>query len=457
MAVERENETALKPNSITQFFADVGKGVRGGVVAWITAGILALITAGGTYYYNKFRDEAKEAKINQTNISARDALAEARRSVGSKILWAVPFKNRDDPTQYIAVWFQDDEPECENIPCLDRLGATKVALLVGNDGLYERRTTDLRAGPDYTYDYDEDPRALARDFSEFGGVTDWNDDGVRELFTIETTTGTAPTHHIILSIADSKLLKRQQLHMAASRTSETPTFVGNPDASLRAWFGKRYKEYASGWAYEKCEPRKLSGERICSGPKKEDAEETETDRLFEQALDAWLVTQGRDFVVGKLNLQFKPGLLEDPEATCFEDGRYQWVNLFKGPLVVNDRQAKKTAVAYAQDGDHHREIPFVFRGRTFVWLGLAVHNELLVIDPRKWRVELVHVAEWEQGIPDSYEEGKMLEKTATKEQQIYLEMAGGRPVYAGKPLTLSYNGKEIDQAAEFASAQGCQP
>ena len=82
MAVERENETALKPNSITQFFADVGKGVRGGVVAWITAGILALITAGGTYYYNKFRDEAKEAKINQTNISARDALAEARRSVG---------------------------------------------------------------------------------------------------------------------------------------------------------------------------------------------------------------------------------------------------------------------------------------------------------------------------------------------------------------------------------------
>lgn len=455
MAEERENGPAGKPNSIKQFFADIGKGLRGGVVAWITAGILGLITAGGTYYYNKFRDEAKEARINETNISAKDALEEARRSVGSKILWAVPFKNRDDPTQYIAVWYQNDESECENIPCLDQLGATKVEMLVGYDGLYERRPTDLRAGPDFKLD-DENPGTDGRDFSDFGGVTDWNNDGVRELFTIEATTGTAPTQYIILSVADSKSLRRQQLRMAASRTSETPTFVGNPDASLRSWLGRRYKEYVSGWAFENCPPRKLNGERICSGPKVQDAEETDNDRLYEQGLDAWLVAHGRDFVVGKLKLQFRPGLLKDSEAACFEDGRFQWVNLFKGPLIVNDRQGKRTAVAYAQDGDHHREIPFVFRGRTFVWLGLAVHNELLVIDPRQWRVERVHVAEWEQGIPDYYAEGKMLEKTATKEQQIYLEMADGRPVYAGKPLTLSYNGKEVDQAAEFASAQGCQ-
>lgn len=458
MAEIREDEPATKLNPIAQFFADIGKGLRGGVVAWITAGILGLVTAGGTIYYNKFRDEVKEARISETNISAKDAFEEAKRNVGSNILLAVPFKNRDDPTQYIAVWYQDDadEPECENFPCLDQLGATKVALLVGNDGLYERRPTDLHAGPDFNYDYDQDPRALGLAFSEYGGVTDWNDDGVRELFTIEVTSGTAPTQYTVLTVADSKSLRRQQLRMASSRTGETPTFIGDPDAKLRAWLGQRYNEHVAGRAFEQCQPRKLNGERTCSGPAFRDAEETDADRLFAQALDDWIVTHGRDFVVGKLTLRFKPGLLADPEATCFEVGGYQWVNLFKGPLIVNDRKGNRTAVAYAQDGDHHREIPFVFRGQTFVWLGLAARNELLVIDPRQWRVERVHVAEWEQGIPDPYEQGKMLERTATKEQQVSLAMVDGRLLYAGKPLSLSYRGKEIDQAAEFASAQGCQ-
>lgn len=50
----------------------------------------------------------------------------------------------------------------------------------------------------------------------------------------------------------------------------------------------------------------------------------------------------------------------------------------------------------------------------------------------------------------------MLERTATKDQQVCLEMVDGRPFYAGGPLALSYQGKEIDQAAEFAAAQGCR-
>src|SRR4051812_29226318 len=134
-----------KSGGVARFFLDVGKSLRSGVVGWISAGILAAIVAGGTYYWSQLRDKAKEFEISRTNMSPAEALAEARRSVGSTTLWAVPFQNRDDPTQYIAVWFAapENEKECEEQPCWEQLGATKVDLLVGNGGVFERVGTPV--------------------------------------------------------------------------------------------------------------------------------------------------------------------------------------------------------------------------------------------------------------------------------------------------------------------------
>lgn len=459
MVEERETGTERAPNPLKQFFLDIAKGLRGGAVAWISAGILGAMVAGGTYYYHKLRDTAKEVSLSRTNMGVGEAWAEARRSIGSRTLGAIPFRNRDDPTQYIAVWYTapDDEPACPQDPCLDALGKTKVDLLVGNGGLFERASTGVTAGPDFAISVeDKSPAERAHKLAQFGGVTDWNGDGVREIFSIAVTSSTAPTQYTILSIFDTKSRRLQQLQMASSRTTDTPTFIGNPNPQLRAWLGQRYKELD--WESQSC-TRKLSGELQCRGGAALDPTTESTDEEIDLAsslMDAWIVEHGSDFVSGQLRLQFKPGLVDAPNDVCFDDGRYLWVNMFKGPLVVNDRRGNRSAVAYVQDGDHHREIPTIIRGRNYVWLSLAVKRQLLAIDTQTWRVERVEVPEWAGGIPDPYEPGKMIEQTPTKDQQVYpLEVSDGRLVYSGQPLTLIVNGQQIDQASEFSSARVC--
>lgn len=48
-------------------------------MAWITAGILGLVTAGGTLYFKEFRQEVEEARIDETNI--RQMAAAVRFSI----------------------------------------------------------------------------------------------------------------------------------------------------------------------------------------------------------------------------------------------------------------------------------------------------------------------------------------------------------------------------------------
>jgi hypothetical protein len=48
-------------------------------VAWITAGILGLVTAGGTLYFKTLREEGEEARINEPNI--RQTAAAVRFSI----------------------------------------------------------------------------------------------------------------------------------------------------------------------------------------------------------------------------------------------------------------------------------------------------------------------------------------------------------------------------------------
>jgi hypothetical protein len=460
MVDQPESNGARKPNPVRHFFADVVNGIRGSAVGWISAAIFGLVVAGGGYYWKKVRDTAKEAALSRTNISAAEAMAEARRDIGSSALWAVPFKNRDDPTQYVAVWYAaGDEPECVQEPCLDQLGSTKVDLLVGNGGLFERAPTGVRFGPDFAISQEDMAAPERRDwFAQHGGITDWNGDGVREIFSIAATTGTAATHYYVLSLFDTKARKTHRLEMTVSRTSSTPKYIGTADPAMRAWLGRRFEEYTGSWELKDCS-RRLSGELQCRGhepadPIEEDAEKS--GKLVRALMDAWIVEHGRDFVSGKLRLQFKPGLITSSNEACFDYGGLEWLNMFKGPLVVNDRQRNRSAIVYIQDGDHHREIPSVIRGRSHVWLGLADKRQLLAIDPQSWRIERIDIPEWEHGIPDPYEPGKMLQSTATKEQQIdSLEVSGGRLVYAGKPLTLVLNGQAIDQSKEFASARQC--
>src|SRR5687768_3805965 len=184
MADDADGDGAERqPGAIGRFFKDLAKSLRSGAVGWISTGILGLIIAGGTYYWSQLRDTAKEFEISRSNISFADALAEARRSVGSRVQWVVPFRNRGDPTQYIAVWSAVDEGICDQNDdgCQEPLGSMRADLLVGNGGVYERVATPVRAGTDGFPIVIDDPQKTsqsARDeiFTSIAGVTDWNGD-----------------------------------------------------------------------------------------------------------------------------------------------------------------------------------------------------------------------------------------------------------------------------------------
>src|SRR5690606_30663578 len=112
-----------------------------------------------------------------------------------------------------------------------------------------------------------------------------------------------------------------------------------------------------------------------------------------------------------------------------------FLNYFKGPLSIFDRDARKIGVLYVQDGSHHREIPSVVLGADFLWLGLAVDNDLIAINLEPLEAIAVSVRQWSNGIPGEWNQGLTLSEEAAEKGEATKELQVGIYLHEG---TLQY-------------------
>ncbi|MBO9546665.1 hypothetical protein [Caulobacter sp.] len=464
-----EAGASVKPRSsgLMALPGEIVAAFRKDVVGWVSKSLLAALVAAGGLYGAKMLDLAKEARNQRLNISNTVAFEQARRDVGAGAVWAVPFRNRGDSSQYIAVWASEEQAPCEpetDLKCLRMLGSLRLNLLVGDGQFYEVKPIAASAYGNLFMQPAVDSAAPDKAWPEnqvYFGVTDWDHDGRREVLSIANTLGTSATHFVAINLYDVAAGKSALLVVTHSRSTVSRKFDNADDPALRSWLNARYEEWL-GPEGRDC-VRALDGVLGCT-PSASAAKDTspedaalEANYQFETALvDDWNKVNGFNFTTGQLRLTVRQGA--PAGQPCMRDGNLAWYNQFKGPLLVHDVVKGKTAAFYVQDGDHHREIRRIFLGKRYVWLGLAVgRNELLAIDRVTMKAEGVHVEEWSNGIPSPYETGAVLAPEGTKDMQLSeLDLTDGRLTYNGQPLTLMTEAGLVDQSLEFASPKGCR-
>lgn len=470
-------DEVTKPTGVKAFGAAVRKKIYDNIVGSVAAAILAIAATAALVAWNPLKNRVDDSLADLKNIKPEEALRIARSTVGSRTIWAVPFRNRDDDNQYIAVWYErdyrNDPCEGEKAPapgwCELGLGPIDLDILVGNEDTYERQRTHVTSG---TSAGGMDPEYLATITKASGqpllpqwGVVDRDGDGRKEVLSVADSTGTAPTLPVYVSLYETATGQVRQLRSFPSRFSVKNEFYNVGSSAVRAWLIARLAEFRDNDG-DICR-RDSIGKLTCTvsaALNKEQAENkprdgavTAEDRWRWKNEEDWVATNGVDFTRGPIKLIWSAGRsLSDGDCTG-RTGNLEWRNAFKGPLIVNDLRAKRKAVAYLQDGDHHREIPAVIFGKRYVWLALAVDKAILAIDPATFELKRFDVPEFASGIPQSWvNEGKPREMvsdeeiTATKDFQLdELTLANGRLAYGDLALSLSV------PADEFTAATQC--
>lgn len=437
----------------------------------IAGAITAMLVAGTTLAWEPIKLKLIDPGLEWVTerlwpveiLDQRTAIQLARTLVGSSALEVIPFRNDRDPNHYVLVWTKGRDCGTENgQSCPHGTGAVYAELLAGSQGQYQRYSTNVPAivghnSPEAIHN--PDTRAL------YTGVVDWNGDGVMEILAIaDQDAFTSAQHTYFVHLYDTGNHSLSLMSITRDRNGIVKTQFGGTSPQLRAWFIDRFREFIDVSYLGVMCSRNRAGALSCARKLKEELPEADLDywELRAAGVGDWLVSNGGDFTLGKIAVDFRPipngiDVLENSCALWHEN--IAFLNYFKGPLSIFDRDARKIGVLYVQDGSHHREIPSVVLGADFLWLGLAVDNDLIAINLETLEAIAVSVRQWSNGIPGEWNQGLTLSEEAaekgeaTKELQVGIYLHEGTLQYQGEALDLSsFLG---DPRAEFANARMC--
>lgn len=450
--------------TIGKFASDLVTAIRGNAINTIAAGVIAGSLAAGTYFFGPIREYVsnwREAKNEaESNIDEATALRYARRAVGADARWAMPFRNRGDPSQYIAVWAassSDSDPCLRDVKpaeCRWGTGAARAVLLVGADDVFEVVPTYTYLAPDWLSLEAQAEMSwygmpVERHFLPFYGVTDWNGDGVKEVLSIaEQEAMTSPRSVTLVSLFDTRSLAVTQLRVDRSNTISSQRYSGaTPSPALRKWLFGRYNEAWDNFGNDKC-ARARDGVLTCPQMPNDPEEEKELEARFNlesAAIDRWVESNGSNFVLGQIRLNYVAGTILSASngVMCYlRDGDLALANMFKGPLLLVDTRRARTSALYVQDGDHSREIPNVIVGKRYYWLSMAIRGRPIVIDKRTMQSIRIGVGSLEGTVPDT--DRQISDQAGTKDQQINMSLEGRRITYGVANQPVYVEGTAVD-------------
>jgi hypothetical protein len=444
------------------FLKSINSWISKTLFAAFSALMVVLFTPINEKYIQPIRFKIESYFFDQKEITREDALRLAKRFVGKSATVAIPFHNKGDPNQYVAVWSDQAGSICatydeDEAKCPYGNGPLTVDLLVGNGDAFERVNTRIPALPNQvTAEYALSNPAL---FTANAGVSDWNSDGFMEIFSIaDQSAMTAPQRVDFVSVYDTK--DRSIVQLKVKTPPGTSEFVGSSDPKLRAWLSGRHLESQSN-VQDDCD-RERAGTLSCVQPaaNNEDAEGMAEFEFLDGLTKDWNSNNGADFTTGLMKVQFSPMKLDvrNSQNLCeVDDGEYTLASLFKGPLLIWRKDGSQIAVLYEQDAAHHREVPAIIVGKTRYWLGLAVGQKIIAIDKTSFESTAYAIKEWQKifGDKERYPDYETL-ATEGKDFQIEnLSAEGGVLNIDGIALTLTDEGGNRFDKSEFTNAAWC--
>jgi hypothetical protein len=444
------------------FLKSINSWISKALFAAFSALVVVLFTPVNEKYLQPLRFKIESYFFDQKEITREDALKLAKRFVGKGATVVIPFHNKGDPNQYVAVWADQAGSVCatydeDKQQCPYGNGPLTINLLVGNGNAFEKVTTRVPALPNQvTAEYALSSPGL---FTANAGVTDWNNDGFMEIFSIaDQSAMTAPQRLDFVSIYDTK--DRSVVQLKVKTPPGTSEFVGSSDPKLRAWLSARHLETQTE-VREGCD-RERGGALSCVQPvaSNDDAEGMAEFEFIDGLTKDWNSNNGADFTTGPMRVQFSDMKVDvrNSQNLCeVDDGAYTIASLFKGPLLIWKRDGSQIAVLYNQDDSHHREVPAIIAGKTHYWLGLAAGEKIIAIDKASFETKAYMAKEWSKifANQEKYPDYESLMAEGKDFQIENLSAEGGVLNIDGVPLTLTDENGNTVEKIEFAGAAWC--
>jgi len=387
------------------------------------------------------------------DIPREEALRLAKVNVGSRTVMAIPFHNIDDPNQYIAVWTDSGNDECEPAAtCPLGWGTLELNLMVGG-GVYQNFPTHNRAISLVLRYAADDPEEY---YPVYFALTDWNGDGAKEVLSFSDQNGmTAGYEETFVSLFDTKTRVTAQLRAMASSTDRSVKMIGSEDPALHAWLIARYDEYQRSKGMRDC-LRDIAGDLNCPETPSDDIpdEDQPAYENREKWINRWVEMNGGNFTFGKITPAFSKELYEIVGGSCSATDGKQTVSIeFKGEIFLTNEETMETTVLYVQDGRHHREIPGAVIGKRYFWLALAAEGKMIAIERETLESKAVNVENWSLvGEPES----PQVQEKRKDVQLDGFDFERGYITGDGKRLKLSIDETPIDRS-EFKDAKYCNP
>jgi hypothetical protein len=345
--------------------------------------------------------------VNLSNISKAEAMDEAKQRLGPKVIEVIPFKNWDRrDQQYIAVLVGD--PSFTSF-----IQPVKLYLLEGSKTTYSSPEPQFEASRFNTSTVANTNREWPTSF----GVVDVDHDGNQEVFAINFGFGGNASYGVTIYLYDSIEGKGYKLDYGGALT-EKPHLGSLPDVP---------KDAIRQWLLDK-------------------ADETikQLNLNSNSEWQIWEQHNGTGFYKGKLSLHEVEGKIPAfASVLCkIDDGTFEWVAFFKGPVVGYDKSRNVHFILYFPPGGFDY-VGDMVSGENYLWLGLGKENGLVVYEKATQMMKVIPVPEINQKL-----------HTGDYPLTTFNIRTDGRSLLSNDArLTLPTN---INWDNEFAAAYNCQ-
>jgi hypothetical protein len=291
----------------------------------------------------------QDIRVSLTNISEPTALAIAKSILGPDVSSVIPFKNRDDKAQFIAVLISS--PSSYNTETI-KFFQTELKLMVGKGNVYSLHEIGIES--------------ISPEWQLYFKILDIDKDGYKEIFAVSehfTSYGFVFLHQIF-STKDDSIYKYEVSGLydrAPTLTDQTPE---TDDGMIKSWLlnevSKRYDEFSKNIDYDGAEWNRIHGVGYYNGK-----------------------------ITKIVNKDFSKKI--GSNKCQINEHEKSWVSKFKGPVYQVDNQKDEAFIIYNPPGPFNY-IRSIINGRTRLWFGQIINDGLLVYNKSEGALELFEIS-----------------------------------------------------------------
>jgi hypothetical protein len=356
---------------------------------WIEILITTLVTLSFTFAslsWKALLGLVSDLKYEFNNISEREALRLAKEKFGIRALDAIPFRNKGDGRQFIAV-------------AVDEYGYSdndySFYLMSGSSGIYNSKQLPLvsitypginfypgkeSASP---FPFPSELAELYEPRAVFG-VIDLDKDGFQEIYSISRTHTTAGS--IVYSVAVFIFNTKDGIYYSAEALTIPGSLTfGNilykpkspEEPEIETWIRHKINLVAHLLWFDQF-------------PKNTGYSD------YQSSVNQWITANGRGISLSRqLSIMPISGKIPESGSSIYceiEDEQYKWISYYKGAIFGYNKQKNENYVIYVPENNYLFS-ESMLSGKDYLWLGLVNKQGIFAFSKAYQHFELIPFSE----------------------------------------------------------------